>query len=180
MKSVSSYDCSGVLKYGFFMHRVAHHLQIHAVSAVPNDRDIYARSAFNRYYYDLFLLVRGMLASFDSEKWSSLPHVAYPEVLRKIAKDFQKEQRQAQRNGDMPLHTILQLAVSASKALASLMEKAYGVRVVADYTPEESINFVSAGRFSLKNIDITEAHNWRTDVETWIKNIEQAWRQLYV
>ncbi|MCC6597770.1 MAG: hypothetical protein IT559_03160 [Alphaproteobacteria bacterium] len=180
MKLVSSYAPQSNLTGRVFMHRVAHHLQVHAVSAASNERDAYARSAFNRYYYDLFLLVRSMLIFLDSEKYSSLSHSDYPNVLKKIAKYFQKEKEQARRSGDVPLETMLQLAISASKALASLMEKAYSVRIVADYNPEESVNFVSDKRFSLKKIEITDAHNWRTDVETWIRNIKQAWRQINV
>lgn len=163
------------------MHLVAHHLQLEAVKRTEiSEQNLYARSAFNRYYYDLFLMVREMLIELQDAKWSSLTHSSYPGVLDKIAKDFIKEKNRARKNGDFLLVAIVSQAISASKEISKLMEKAYAVRVVADYDPTEFVNFTSATRFSLKNIEITDAHEWRNAVQLWIEDIKKAWQQIYV
>lgn len=161
------------------MHKVAHHLQTVAIDRDESDRDIFARSAYNRYYYAVFLAVRDMLSEMDS-KWSHLAHKNYPEVLtgESIMKQFQKEKKRAEKNSDYALNEKLDKAIRAVKALSSLMSKAYVVRVVADYEPSEAVNFISGERFSLKSVDITEAHSWNNKAEIWIKDIQQAWRQI--
>lgn len=161
------------------MQAVGYLLQIEAQKAHGGVRDLYARSAFNRYYYGVFLDIRRMFAGLDPG-WATLAHKAYPEVLDgKLTKKFKEARRKATKAGDFELVDIIEAAIRASAALAKLMERAYGIRVVADYLPEELVQFSGAGRFSLKSIDITEAHNWEVDVALWVKSIQSAWKQLH-
>ncbi|MDB5740767.1 MAG: hypothetical protein JWP16_1807 [Alphaproteobacteria bacterium] len=161
------------------MQVVGHFLQMEAIKNHSGARDLYARSAYNRYYYGVFLNTRAMFAGLDSS-WSALAHKSYPDVLKgKLTKRFKQERYRAIKAGDAELVEILNAALQAAVALASLMEKAYGVRVVADYKPEELVQFSTSDRFSLKSIDITDAHNWESTVSLWIGAIQRAWKQLH-
>ena len=64
------------------MHGVGHHLQVTAWKKTPQDpdRDAYARSAFNRYYYGVFLTVRDMFRKMGLH-WEEMRHASYPEAL---------------------------------------------------------------------------------------------------
>lgn len=162
------------------MHSVAHHLQKVAMGGEISEPDTFARSAYNRYYYAVFLLVREMLKDLDSN-WSKVAHKSYPEILKgQISKSYKSAMKRALKNGDNALVPHLDTASRSALALASLMEKANGVRVVADYEPSELVNFDSSQRFSLKGIEITEAHSWINQVNVWIDDIKRAWVQINV
>ncbi len=65
---------------GRFMHEVGHHLQKIAISKTDQNRDVFARSAFNRYYYGAYLNVRELLSSLNPE-WSRPRHRHIPYIL---------------------------------------------------------------------------------------------------
>jgi hypothetical protein len=160
------------------MQIVGLYLQKEAIKNHGTDRDQFARSAYNRYYYTVFLSARAMLEKLDS-KWSRTPHKSYPALLNgSIAKSFRDAKSRARRNGDHELVSKLDGGIRAAQALAKVMNKAYGIRVVADYEPAEFVDFSSADRFSLKSVEITEAHGWEGAVELWTRTILQAWRQI--
>ena len=160
------------------MQIVGHFLQKEAIKEQSGDRDLFARSAYNRYYYTVFLATRRMLTEING-KWAGSPHKSYPEILNgTIMKSFKNSRLRAVKNGDGQLIELLQSGIRSAQSLASLIEKANGVRVVADYEPAEPVKFSSAGRFSLKSVEITDAHNWNAQVEVWIIAITQAWKQI--
>jgi hypothetical protein len=162
------------------MHRVAHHLQVTAVGAAAADRDAFARSAYNRYYYSVFLQARTMMRQMDP-KWSKLPHASYPDVLRgQITKAFKAERKKADRNGDMALAHSIDQACRAIAALREIIVKANTTRVVADYEPEEGIDFTAAERFSLRSVDVTEAHAWNSRAGSLCQTILRSWKQFNV
>ena len=162
------------------MQVVGLYLQKEAVKDLGNEKDLFARSAYNRYYYSAFLTTRSLFANLNPD-WATLPHKSYPEVLNgKIVKRLSEAKSRARKNDDHELVSILDAAIRAAKALASLMEKANGVRVVADYHPAEQVEFKDTQRFSLKQIDITEAHGWLDQVVYWNSAIANAWKQINV
>jgi len=162
------------------MHEVGHYLQLEAVKKTGIERDQFARSAYNRYYYAAFLDVRSMLAQLDP-RWGKAPHKSYPELLNgSISRTFKKERRKATKHDDLELLQKLDAGNRATVALASLMALAYATRVVADYEPLEHVDFTSAQRFSLRNVEITEAHDWEDKVRLWTRAIKEAWRQFNV
>lgn len=162
------------------MQIVAHHLQKEAIPKSGDERGLYARSAYNRYYYNTFLIVRALLSEMDV-KWSRMPHKDYPIFLKStIIKDYKAAKVRAKKTNDSVLERKVESGIRAAQALASLMEKANGVRIVADYEPSEKVNFKSADRFSLKSIDITQAHEWNDSVTLWVKDIKQAWDHINV
>jgi hypothetical protein len=161
------------------MHRVAHHLQMRAVTVPHVDRDSFARSAYNRYYYSVFLQAREMMRQLNPS-WSKLPHANYPTVLSEsVAKTLKDGRKRAVRSEDRDLVEAIDRACRSIAELKKIMVTANFTRVVADYEPEEGVDF-EVGRFSLNSVDVTDAHAWTTTVETLCRTILRAWRQLHV
>ena len=161
------------------MQEVGHHLQVHANTLPPRTvRDAFARSAYNRYYYGCFLLLRSELEQMNS-KWRSANHKDYPIILENsIQKELTKELKKARKRDDRNLVDKISRARHASREIARLMKQAYAVRLVADYEPQVEVKFANADRFSLSDIDITTAHEWQPNVRTLIKNLRVAWNQI--
>lgn len=158
------------------MHSVGHHLQKEAMSRGGDD--LFARSAFNRYYYNLFLSVKVVISDFDSS-YSELGHKDYPNILSgTMVREFKKIGTRARKLGDFDLHADTQKAVHAAKELAAQMTEANAVRIVADYYPDTKINFIEPGiRYSLNNYSITKAHRWGETSNIHIKTINTVLQQ---
>ena len=170
---------SFVMSNDLQMHTVAHHLQTIAAKKPTEERDAYARSAYNRYYYAVFLTTRTMFREMDST-WSSMPHASYPEALSgKIFRKFKTERGRASRSGDKAMISEIDRALRSIKELEKIMIASNSTRKVADYEPEELVNFEST-RFSLRDIDITEAHQWPAKTSALCKYILSAWRHMHV
>lgn len=163
------------------MEVVAHHLQVTAIRwGNPAERDLFGRSSYNRYYYAAFLNVRQVLVQLKPE-WRRLAHASYPEILTgRIVQILSRGRYQALRVQDSGLVNQCQRAIAASKGLATLLKAGYAIRVIADYSPEVLVDFVHANRFSLNNVEISEAHQWPERAKAWAREIENAWRQVRV
>ena len=160
------------------MQEVAHHLQTQATSRAGQERDLFARSAYNRYYYGVFLTIRDSLSNMNDD-WETRKHKEIPNKLRTtIYKAFQNEKRKAASQRDYELTEIIRKAQASLCELSALLEKAEAARIVADYYPETPVDFASAERFSLAKIDITEAHQWKEQVNQHIRTIQSAWMQV--
>ncbi|MBE0561763.1 MAG: hypothetical protein IH622_13255 [Ochrobactrum anthropi] len=164
------------------MEKVAHHLQVHAFDLLSaDDRDVFGRSAYNRYYYAAFLRARDMMRRLNPAQWGELAHANYPEILRgSIRKELKRGKERSQRIHDNEAVGAFSRALTAADGIANLMRDASRVRVVADYNPDIPIEFLPGGRFSLNNVDITTAHRWVGKVDVWATAIEAAWRHLDV
>ena len=166
--------------YGVRMQTVAHHLQIEALKLAPAsaaDADSYARSAFNRYYYATFLCVRKTLVDIDDKYTKSLNHKGIPELLRgTVHKRIKAIQRKADRLGDVALVKDCRQASSQNLTFATIVEKAYAICVVADYTPAAEVDFRS-DRFTLSGVAVTEAHDWLSKAELWASLVLNVIRQ---
>ena len=162
------------------MHIVGHHLQTEAVARSQSDeRDLFARSAYNRYYYASFLAARSALGQMSPD-WRRLAHKTYPEVLRgQVLREFKRERTKANKSADYELERQLRVAVEATNALATLLEKAYATRVAADYGTDP-VSFGQSARFSLNSVDITEAHSWSAQVSGYAGVVLGAWKQFNV
>lgn len=162
------------------IHAVGHHLQTYAHGLGAGQRDAYARSAFNRYYYSVFLRSRDLLRSLDPS-WSRTGHATYPDILRgEVRRQLRKGWTRARKDHDGKLMRDTEAAIRAVAALSSLLEMAYAIRVVADYEPEEEVTFSGVDRFSLKQVEVTSAHAWRSHCETYCSEIRLAWAQINV
>lgn len=116
------------------------------------EKDAFARSAFNRYYYSAYWTIREFLLDMDKEKYEKVKHKDIPTYLKKERSKLSKyksidpsETSRAQR---------------ALTDLANLMEGAYGVRVSADYHPEVRVS--ASSHLSLGGVKLSEAANWVT------------------
>lgn len=162
------------------IHAVGHHLQKEAMKPASQERDAFARSAFNRYYYSAFLNIREMLGDLDSS-WSSMTHKSYPEVLQgQVKRRFNQARSRAVRNDDTVLVDRIDAAKRAIDELTKTMRTAYGIRVVADYEPLEEVEFDPKHRFSLRSVGITDAHQWESNTRILCQNVRNTWNEIHV
>lgn len=163
---------------GSQIHAVGHHLQLEANKPLTPERDAFARSAFNRYYYSAFLNIRELLSALDAS-WSSLPHKSYPDLLKgQVKRRLNEARRRAGRIGDTPLINRIDNAKRAIDELSKVMSTAYGIRVVADYEPGEAVNFETTSRFALRSVDISDAHEWENSTRVLCQNVRKTWDEI--
>jgi hypothetical protein len=161
------------------MQEVAHHLQMQANSQAGTDRDAFARSAYNRYYYACFLTLRATFAEMNAD-WSRTPHKTYPELLNgQIQRELKSARRQASKSGDRELQNIIDVALRSTPELSRIMTEAYGARIIADYESSISVDFDVSKRFSLNKIEISRAHDWLSKVKPLAENVLAAWKQIH-
>lgn len=160
------------------MQCVGHHLQIYAHNNAGPDRDLFARSAYNRYYYGCFLMLREAFREMDSA-WIHSPHKSYPEILSgQITRRLKHERRAAQKLGDTDLTKTIDSALRAIPKICEIIKEAYATRVVADYEPSIQVCFRGENRFSLNDIEISKAHQWQNRMQILISAVLTAWRQV--
>jgi uncharacterized protein (UPF0332 family) len=140
-----------------------------------DDFDQFGRSAFNRYYYALFLIVRAFILEFNPD-WAAV-HSAIPGVLTgSITREIKNFRSSALRQKDHESVEICNRATAALASLAKLMESAYTVRVTADYNPSIKVMDDTNERFSLGTATITQAHGWPDQARILTGAIRRAWR----
>lgn len=166
------------MRNDIYMQEVACHLQIYAHNHYGVDRDAYARSAYNRYYYACFLLLRDLVSDFNPD-WTDTPHKSYPELLNgKITTWFKHERYKAKMAGDNELCSMISTSLSAIPKIANIIKTAYSLRVIADYNPEMLVEFSAVNRFSLNNIEITQVHIWQENLFTLVSDLRSTWQQF--
>ena len=160
------------------MQSVAHHLQMHAHNNVGPERDAFARSAYNRYYYACFLSLRSAFSEINPD-WARTPHKSYPEILGgSIQRRLKDERRRAQKADDLRLVSLIEGALRAIPELCKIIKEANAARVTADYEPSIQVVFNQADRFSLNGVEVSRAHEWHNRVTTLIASLLDAWRQF--
>lgn len=149
------------------LHQVAEHLSLQARTLTGDDADAFGRSAFNRYYYAAYLSVRELLASLDTS-WEASPHSAIPDLLEiTVMRQVRDQAKRMSTSGLITIarhHSLAKQAGQASSDIASILRAAYGVRVVADYRPEQRVAFDRL-EFRLAQHTHAEARNWKTRVD---------------
>ncbi len=162
------------------MEVVALYLKGHAITLPAGvDRDLFGRSAFNRFYYATFLTVKSDLGAAIS----GLPrdHAGIPNFLRTtVKKELANGAAKARRAGDSALVDLCSRAKSAAFELADLMEKGYSTRVVADYNPDMPVTFDGQPNFALNNVPVEYAQTWPHRARVFTRSIVDAWRQISV
>lgn len=161
------------------MEDVAQHLQREAVTrADPAQRDVFARSAFNRFYYATFIPLSRSLAAMKVQ-WAELPHKDVPAVLRgAVIRELKQGRQRAQRLGDKETEAMCARAISYCHEVATILEAGYAVRVAADYKMEIRIDFSSGADFRLSNVPVSTARQWPARVLAYVDSISTAMRQL--
>lgn len=164
------------------MRLVADHLREQTLArAGTDDFDVFGRSAFNRYYYATFLMIREKFYAMGIlQVGQELPHSNVPEKLRgTLKKRLSKARTRVQRSGDNDLVSVIYNAESAAEDLARMIEEAKGIRTLADYQPETTICLSRRG-FSLVDFEIDAAKVWPQRADGYLRVIESAWRQVNV
>ena len=160
------------------MQEVARYLQVYARSYDGVERDAFARSAYNRYYYGCFLLLRDLVHELETD-WIKTPHKQYPDLLNgKITKRLKLERKKAHKSGDRELYSMIESSLYAVPRMANIIKQAYSLRLIADYQPDVPVNFSTADRFSLNDIEITQAHRWREQLFPLIADLRSTWKQF--
>jgi hypothetical protein len=135
---------------------------IATASGNSREADLFGRSAFNRYYYASFLIVRETLKRIDN-RWAEPSHAEIPDLLRgQVLKHIKKEVRSLEEN-DLIAHgeaqSTINRAINATNALADLLSKAREVRRVADYEPDTMVTRVGSV-MSLAEQTLDAAKGW--------------------
>lgn len=161
------------------MESVARHLKSHALQldSKDKDRDLYGRTAFNRFYYAAFLTLRATLST-QIKGWPRT-HASIPQFLKgQVCRSLKDGIKRARRSEDNELEKLCERAKSAAIELATLMELGYLVRVVADYQPEELVKFHENEDFTLRTTNGSTAERWPSQVNAWAQTVRSAWKQL--
>lgn len=160
------------------MKRVADHLADQAMRIPDNaERDIFGRSAYNRYYYSTFLIVReGLRRMQVIQDSGEIAHASIPQMLNgSIREKLKRNRSRAAKIQDRDSVKLFSDALTAARDLASLMNEARGIRTVADYHPETGITFSQQG-FQLMSMEISHARHWPNKASAFLGPIEKAWR----
>lgn len=162
------------------MESVALHLKSEATRRTDiYEKDAFGRSAFNRYYYAAYLLVKESFAKLREEWAGDLPHAQIPEMLRGNVKNtLTKGKRRARRTEDHDTFNLCERAISAAMGLAHLMDEARVTRVVADYKPELLVDFSEGVGYSLNTVSVLQAQNWPYKAKSYLSAISTAWKHV--
>lgn len=139
--------------------------------AEDDKKDLFGRSAFNRYYYAAFLSTRQMLGEFEP-KWERTAHRNIPDLLKGALKRELKSAIDLSRPEGIK---VIDKHNSSVNALADLLEQAYKVRISADYEPEVRIQQKDEV-ISLSGHTLTSAEEWPDRADSYCKAIRDAWK----
>lgn len=163
------------------MEQVAEALTHQAVASRDADEaNLFGRSAFNRYYYSVYLAVRAML-QFGHPEIKRFPHKDLPgELTGRVRNRIMEESRKQIRRKLLDESEGAQLIESASTALRELSEilkEGYRIRVVADYDPME-LAIVQHGHILLQDKTSDAARQWGRRADRAIGQVKRVWRHL--
>lgn len=143
--------------------------------AEDDKKDLFGRSAFNRYYYAAFLSTRQMLGELDTA-WKKTPHKEIPKLLKRTLKRELKlaiDKRILTRGEGM---RVIEQHNKSVSDLADLLEQAYNARISADYEPEVRIQQTNKV-ISLGNHTLNSAKRWPGRTASYCKAIRKAWKE---
>lgn len=147
------------------MLAVADHLEAHCWNTKDEqERDQFARSAFNRYYYAVYLTIRDALTQIDPA-WDEPSHSQVPRLLREtVVKRINSRRKKVAMQGQQAQKLAGQ-GCTAAKALAQLVDECYTIRVVADYDPNQLVMFGNSV-ITLAGVKASSARQWCKDAKT--------------
>ena len=143
--------------------------------AEDDKKDLFGRSAFNRYYYAACLSTRKMLGELETT-WERTAHRNIPHLLKGKLKEKLTsaiDKGILTRGKDME---VINQHNSSIDALAVLLEQAYKVRISADYEPEVRIQQKDEV-ISLSGHTLTSAEGWPDRADSYCKAIRDAWKE---
>jgi hypothetical protein len=157
------------------MERVAEALTEQAVSSPDElDANLFGRSAFNRYYYAVYLSVRQMVIAGHPEI-KQFKHKDLPDLLvGKIQDKIQQEAGKLKKRHMLSEGEASRLSQSSRQALSEL---ASILREGADYEPTV-IAVVRDGHVILEHKTSDAARQWGRRADRCIGQVRRVWRQL--
>lgn len=142
--------------------------------------DSFGRSAFNRYYYAAFLIVRQALGDMRPD-WATPRHKDIPRLLDStVVGVITRRVSAVRRAGAVPPNIVATWqhnAIDAARQLSRLFEEARAIREVADYHPEKKIESLN-GAIALASCKVSRAHHWPTDARMFSKALLEVWGDL--
>ncbi len=145
----------------------------------PVKKDLFGRSAFNRFYYAAFLEVRKMLGEL-APKWKRTGHSDIPKLLvksvRKPVINALKKSLEEDVITKEEFEKLESELLNSTTDLANLLRHAYDVRKTADYDPEKLIE-VNGKVISLNSIKLTTAIFWSNKSISYCKSIKKVWKE---
>jgi hypothetical protein len=163
------------------MERVANSLTQQAIDATDEgEANLYGRSAFNRYYYAVYLSVREMLRSGQPEHAGAahkdLPGLLTDAALKRIKVEVKRQVKLEllpYREGEGMIHA----ATDALTTLADILQDGYRMRVIADYKPA-ILAIIEHRRVRLDDKNSDTAQNWSKRARHAIGTVVGIWRKL--
>jgi hypothetical protein len=144
------------------------------------ERDLFGRSAFNRYYYAAFLKIRTVLKTIDPiwarPSHQSIPDLLIGDVLKRLKNEIPKAERSSlltKGEGEQLYRT----AANAAADLSSLLASAREIRRLADYEPEIPVT-KSGVVMKLGDCTLESAQNWERRVNIQAKIILKTYGKL--
>jgi len=142
------------------------------------NKDVFGRSAFNRYYYAAYLITRMNLGELNpiwkTEKHKAMPNTLITTVRKPVIRALEKQVKKDVMTESERSKAVGSLKV-ATAALSDLLKEAYDLRCVADYEPEELISFDNK-LLLLKEYKLDSARKWPSKASAYCKTIRRIWR----
>jgi len=163
------------------MRQVADHLRQQTVTlGSEQDVDAFARSAFNRYYYASYLVARGLDREIRAAAQSP-GHKALPEIIVGTLRErILRELRSAAKSRLLPygrVESCKAKVCSATQSLSELLISGYGLRVIADYEPEQ-IAHRNGKTVLLSGTTLDAAARWPERADRFCGEILSVWKEL--
>jgi hypothetical protein len=163
------------------MERVAKHLEEEAVRRHNADEiDVFARSAFNRFYYACYRIVWKLHTRvYPGERVPAHTHL--PEIIEgKLYRRYLDRARGARRNrliSDADYQKLRHKVRELTASLSNLLREGYAVRCVADYEPDKRIAN-DGKRLMLESTSLPTAVRWVERVSHLCGNLLSEWKSL--
>lgn len=141
-------------------------------------KDLFGRSAFNRYYYSAYLTTREMLGDLNG-KWRRTNHSDTPNLLLKgvrepVIRQLEKDHKSGRITKTEMGQQRRTLQVSTTE-LSNLLIQAYALRGIADYEPEVHVR-VEGTVISLDSYKLNSARGWPDRANGLCKSIRKSWK----
>ena len=162
------------------MECVARHLVAEARSREGVEFDLFARTAFNRYYYACYRIVRRMLAEIYPNE-AVPPHKSLPEKIEnKLYKFLRDAATNAVRTGTITQSEAMKIKHTVREAtneLGNVLRTGYAVRCIADYELDEVVT-KDNGKIVLCSTSLASASNWFERVDRFCGTLISEWHSL--
>lgn len=162
------------------METVAAFLEAEARQRARSDYDLFARSAFNRYYYACYRIVWTLHKTIYPA--TRVPgHSNLPERIEGDLYDrYRKQVWAAERNNLLSADDGERLRANVRRLtsdLSNLLREGYAVRCVADYDLDVLV-VLNGANFTLESTSLATASGWIRRVNLLCGSLISEWRRL--